>query len=117
MYGLVKTSPCPSGRGSQEGWVLWACSYGEAGCRTRQSRCPASRMSCDQIVTHREAAKATSQFCKAFTARNKIVNAEAKARGKSPEGETDHIALTKHGIDYVSHIVIEVGPDDLRTGQ
>lgn len=72
--------------------MLWASSRGEIGCRTRQSGRLTSPRSCNQIVAHREAAKATSQVLYSLhIAKLKIVNAEGKAWGKSPEGETQSI--------------------------
>lgn len=86
-HGLAKISLCTSGRGSQDRGVLRVSSCGETGPARQAEGHPASPVCCDQIIAHREAAKATSQVLWRFhSAELKIVHAEGKARGKSPVG-------------------------------
>lgn len=67
----VKMSPCTS-RG--------------AGGRSKQTGCPDSPMSCDQIFTHKEAAKSTSQVLQSLHgAKASSVSTEVKASNKNVE--------------------------------
>lgn len=93
--------------------MLRVSSCGETGPARQAEGHPASPVCCDQIVAHREAAKATSHVLWRFhSAELKIVHAEGKARGKSPVG--GGVSMPKYGVEQVSHIAVKPVPDDLR---